>query len=95
MQLRWTEPAEKDLDTIAEYYRKEAGDLVAADNVLRIVRNVAALIDMPERTRPGRIPGTRELVFTDLPYLIPYRVKGDEIQILRVFHTARRPPSRW
>jgi toxin ParE1/3/4 len=26
---------------------------------------------------------------------VPYRVRGDAVQILRVFHTSRRPPQRW
>jgi plasmid stabilization system protein ParE len=28
-------------------------------------------------------------------YLVPYRVRGAEVQILRVFHTSRRPPQNW
>jgi len=35
--------------------------------------------------------GTRELVF--LPYIIPYRVRGDAIEILRIFHGAQRLPD--
>ncbi|MGY3929215.1 type II toxin-antitoxin system RelE/ParE family toxin [Aeromonas simiae] len=45
--------------------------------------------------RPGRVPGTRELVVQPYPFLIPYRVKGEEIHILRVFHTRLRLPSHW
>jgi len=25
----------------------------------------------------------------------PYRVRGGVVEILRVFHTSRRPPGRW
>jgi plasmid stabilization system protein ParE len=28
-------------------------------------------------------------------YLVPYRVRREEIEILRVFHTSRRLPQRW
>jgi toxin ParE1/3/4 len=52
------------------------------------------LIAQPHMGRPGRVPGTRELVVSDLPYVIPYRVRGHTIQILRVFHTARKWPAR-
>jgi len=41
------------------------------------------------------VPGTRELVVQPYPFLIPYRVKGEEIHILRVFHTRLRLPSHW
>ena len=41
----------------------------------------------------GRIAGTRELVISRFPYLIPYRVRGGSAEILRVFHTARQWPT--
>ncbi|WP_230407513.1 type II toxin-antitoxin system RelE/ParE family toxin [Plesiomonas shigelloides] len=44
--------------------------------------------------RPGRVPGTRELVVQPYPFLLQYRVQGDEIKILRVFHTRQRFPSQ-
>ena len=43
--------------------------------------------------RPGRVPGTRELVIPGTPYIVPYRVQGEAIQILRVYHSARRWPE--
>jgi len=27
--------------------------------------------------------------------VIPYRVRADVIEILRIFHASRRPPQRW
>ena len=95
MRLRWTEPAEHDLDKVYEYYVQEASERVAADNVLKIIHAVNSVIDMPAKTRAGRLSGTRELVLQDLPYIVPYRVVKDEVQILRVFHTAQQPPQKW
>jgi len=43
--------------------------------------------------RPGRVPGTRELVLPNFPYIIPYRVREQRVEILRVFHTARKWPQ--
>ena len=43
--------------------------------------------------RPGRVPGTRELVIGGLPYVIPYRMRDGAIEILRVLHTSRRWPD--
>jgi len=43
--------------------------------------------------RPGRVVGTRELVIGQLPYIIPYRVRESEIEVLRVLHTSRRWPG--
>ncbi|WP_431167794.1 type II toxin-antitoxin system RelE/ParE family toxin, partial [Tenacibaculum halocynthiae] len=52
------------------------------------------LSTQPAMGRPGRVPGTRELVVLPYPLLLPYRVQGDEIHILRVFHTRQRFPSQ-
>jgi toxin ParE1/3/4 len=54
---------------------------------------VDALAEHPAMGRSGRVPGTRELIITGTPYLIPYRVKGKVVEILRVFHGSRRWPS--
>jgi toxin ParE1/3/4 len=61
--------------------------------VLKIEESVTLLADHPELGRAGRVPGTRELVIPSTPYLIPYRVRGQRIDILRVFHGRRRWPS--
>ena len=50
------------------------------------------LTEEPHRGRAGRWPNTRELVVR--PYVIPYRVKGETVEILRVFHSAREWPER-
>ena len=34
--------------------------------------------------------GTRELVVPDTPYRVPYRVRGHAVEILHVFHGARK-----
>jgi toxin ParE1/3/4 len=95
VQLQWTEAAEQDLEQINAYYTEQAGSRIAAGNVLAIISNANTLLEMPNRSRPGRVPNTRELVLQDLPFLLPYRVAGDSIQILRVFHTARQQPGCW
>jgi toxin ParE1/3/4 len=43
--------------------------------------------------RPERVIGTRELVIGGLPYIIPYRVRVGDVEILRVLHTSRRWPG--
>ncbi|MDP2196877.1 MAG: type II toxin-antitoxin system RelE/ParE family toxin [Rhodocyclaceae bacterium] len=45
--------------------------------------------------RPGRVPGTRELVVTRFPYILPYRVREQAVEILRIFHTSRKWPQRF
>jgi toxin ParE1/3/4 len=44
--------------------------------------------------RPGRVAGTRELVTAGTPYIVPYRVAGDAVQIITVLHGAQNWPDR-
>ena len=94
MRIRWLRTALLNLDEAASC---TAGDDPAAArvNVARVLEAVAQLTDQPGLGRPGRVPRTRELVVSRTRYLVPYRVKGDAIEILRVFHTSRRLPKRW
>ena len=39
--------------------------------------------------------GTRELVVPGTSYHIPYRVRNDVVEVLRVFHAARRWPKEF
>jgi len=53
------------------------------------------LSDHPNAGRPGRVHGTRELVITDTPFILPYRVVRNTVQILRVLHGARKWPEQF
>ena len=57
-----------------------------------LLDRIELLADEPHRGRAGRWPHTRELVVP--PYVIPYRVKGQTVEVLRVFHGAREWPDR-
>lgn len=96
MQVKWLRKALQNLDDEAEYIAQE--DPAAARLVVtHIVKTINLLQDNPALGHPGRIPGTRELVVPDTRYIIPYRVSPrlQRIEILRIFHTSRRPPKRW
>ena len=95
MRRRWTEKADSDLDQIAAFYTSVANEWGAAENVVRLLNAVAPFDLMPKKSRPGRVPGTRALANPGLPYSVSYCVVASENQILRVFHTARKPPKTW
>lgn len=91
MRLRWAAPALRDLEEIGDYIARD--NPAAADRVVtQILNQTDALATHPHIGRPGRVPDTRELVVADTPYIVPYRVRGDEVQILAVLHGARRWP---
>ena len=49
------------------------------------------LTAVPQLGKPGRVPGTRELV-AHKRYVLVYEVAGNQILVLRVLHTARKWP---
>tara|TARA_R110000787_G_scaffold75747_11_gene167500 strand:+ start:1100 stop:1387 length:288 start_codon:yes stop_codon:yes gene_type:complete len=93
MALLWSPEALQDLTDIRAYIAQD--DPHAAKVVVeRIVRLVAEQVpDNPEIGRPGRVAGTRELVITRTPFVVPYRVREGAIDILRVYHAARMWPE--
>lgn len=93
MILVWTETAIRDLESVWDYLASEK--LSVADSQLeRILDAVETLAQYPELGRKGRIASTRELVITDTPFLVAYRVHKREVQMLAVLHGARRWPDR-
>jgi addiction module RelE/StbE family toxin len=90
-RVRWTKRALRRLDGIGAHIQKDNPD-AAARVVARIVSAVDMLTEFPATGRVGRINGTRELVLTDIPYIIPYRVEQD-VEILTVMHAHQRWPS--
>ncbi|MBV9331311.1 MAG: type II toxin-antitoxin system RelE/ParE family toxin [Alphaproteobacteria bacterium] len=81
-----------DLAALRAYIAQD--DPAAAQRVaLHIIRNVETLLPASRERAPGRVPGTRELVVPRTPYIVPYRIDGNTIQVLRVFHGARRWPD--
>lgn len=53
------------------------------------------LSEHPEMGRKGRVRGTRELVVPGIPYIVAYRIHDSAIQILSVYHAARKWPDRF
>jgi toxin ParE1/3/4 len=94
VKVKWLRTALRNLDDEASYIALDNA-LAAQTVVKRVLAAVAQLADQPGLGRPGRVPGTRELVVLKTRYIIPYRVQGETISILRVFHTSRRLPGRW
>ena len=93
MKLIWSPEALQDLSDIRAFIAQD--DPEAAKAI--VARIVALLQDQlprnPESGRAGRVAGTRELVVSGTPFVVPYRVRKPEIDILRVYHAARMWPE--
>ena len=92
--IEWSPQAIADLVSLRAYIAED--DKAAAQRIaLHIIRNIEELLsDNPNMGRAGRVPGTRELVVPRTPYIVPYRVRNNRIQVLRVYHGARKWPTR-
>jgi toxin ParE1/3/4 len=92
------------LEYSARYFRRldDISERIASDNptaarrvVSRIRTAVELLAATPEIGRPGRVTGTRELIIVGTPYIVPYRVKNDAVQIITILHGAQKWPDRF
>ena len=94
MRVRWGPRALENLDAEAACIARD--DPAAAVRIVHIIEETVDLLQRhPALGRPGRVAGTRELVIAGTPYIVPYRIRDKEVQVLRVFHGARRWPSKF
>jgi addiction module RelE/StbE family toxin len=70
----------------AQEYIAQDSPLAAQAVAQRIDEAARGLLDHPHIGRPGHVEGTRERVVSRTPYLIVYRVRGQEIELLRIWH---------
>jgi len=93
MRITWSRQAVDDLAEVHDYISRD--DTGPANTVVaRIVSLIETRLPAaPHMGRPGRVAGTRELVVPGTPFIVPYRVRSGEIEIVRVYHGARRWPS--
>jgi plasmid stabilization system protein ParE len=94
VRVRWVLKAIQNLANEAEFVGED-NPTAAADLIERVFEATDRLAKFPDMGRPGRVPGTRELVIAGLPYIIPYRVRAGDVEILRVFHAARKWPENF
>lgn len=92
MRIFWSPQARDDLRAIVLYIAEE-NPYAARSLQSRIKEHVKHLVDNPHIGRPGRVPGTRELVIATAPYIVPYWVLENRLEILRVYHGARKWPE--
>ena len=93
MKLVWFKRAVWDL-RLVQFYIAQENPQAARKTVNQIKDKVSLLTEQPGIGRLGRVPNTRELIIDHTPYILPYRVRDNTIEILRVFHTSREWPNK-
>jgi len=91
--IEWTEQATRHLDQAHDYITLSNSEEVAARITLYIVNSVQQLTTFPMSGRPGRVPGTRELVISNSPFVVAYSIEKERIVILAIYHGAQQWPE--
>ena len=90
LAVRWTANALAQLDTVTTYV--QARNFDAAERLRLLFEDAAERLSLnPYSHRPGRIPGTREVVVHP-NYVLVYRVGAEAIDVLALLHARQRYP---
>jgi plasmid stabilization system protein ParE len=94
MRVVYSPRASRDLEQIGAYYRTVADATIATDIAERIEYVIIRLGRQPlSAPRVVGRPDVRVALVLRYPYKIFYRVRSDNVEILHIRHTARRPWS--
>ncbi|HBO8800494.1 MULTISPECIES: type II toxin-antitoxin system RelE/ParE family toxin [Pseudomonadaceae] len=94
MQVKWLRRALSNLDEAVGRISKD-NPKAALDFVTAVINTVDRISDFPGLGKTGRVLGVREITVQGYPCIIPYRVAGDDWQILRVLHVHQQRPEEW
>lgn len=86
--------AKNDLEEIRSHLTKESPQ--ASKLVGETIKKSLSLLS--ENPYIGSIKDNEDILewhIPGIPYTLPYRIVGDQIQILRVFHEAQNKLSKW
>jgi toxin ParE1/3/4 len=92
VRVRWLRNALDNVQAEIEFVAQE-NQPAAVSLARELFEATDRLGKFPGVGRAGRVPGTRELVIPDTPHILPYRLRAGAVEILRVFHAARRWPE--
>jgi addiction module RelE/StbE family toxin len=90
MRIRWSPEAAADLERIAAYFEERSPD-TAQRLIQAIYKGIEDLQTFAQRGRPGLVPGTRELVFPALGFVV-YEITEDTVDVLRIVHGRQNWP---
>ena len=93
--IEWTEQATRQLDQAHDYIALSNSEDVAERITLQIMSSAQQLAAFPMSGRAGRVPGTREMVIPNTPFIAVCTIEKARIVILAVYHGAQRWPERF
>lgn len=94
MNLVLLRRALRDINGIHDFIA-QADPAAAIAVVERINKSLKLIESNPNAGHPTLERSIREWSVPGLPYVIPYRIKSAQIEILRIYHTSRKRPADW
>jgi len=86
--------AQKDLQEIKKYLSQKSPQ--ASKNVAgKIKKSLQLLREQPYIGHATENEHIFEWHIPQTPYTLPYRIMGDYVQILHVFHQSQQKPEQW
>ena len=92
MKIKWLRKSINNLEKIAQYIQQD-NPSASLQIVAKIQTSVNQLSEFPFMGRKGRIEGTRELIISNSPYIVIYRVQSNRVEILRILHSSQKFPT--
>jgi toxin ParE1/3/4 len=89
VKVRFLKRAVQDLINIDNFTRKES-PRGAARIGARIRKRADDLAQFPEQGTASDKVGVRQLYVAKTPYILVYRIKNDEVQIITILHASNR-----
>ncbi|TFG22170.1 MAG: type II toxin-antitoxin system RelE/ParE family toxin [Promethearchaeota archaeon] len=89
VEIEWSTTAQNDLNDIIDYIAQDSLEFALSfyDQVKEKLENLTEFPNMGRKVPELDDPNIRELIFRN--YRLIYRIMGDKIQIVRVFHGSR------
>jgi len=86
--LKWTTVAADELEAAQRYYH-DLNPAAARTLAQRLLGAAQLVQQQPHVGRSGMREGTREWVVSHTPYVLVYRVRAADVEIVHVWHAAR------
>jgi addiction module RelE/StbE family toxin len=92
MQVKWLRRALRNLEQARNYVFQD-NPTAAQELIIKIQNAANQLQNYPFMGKNGRVEGTKELIISNSPYILIYRIKEESVEVLRILHTSKRYPE--
>lgn len=93
MRIRYTKTALGQIDRALGYVA-ERSPRAAVDIEARLQEIIAFILEYSEAGEATSLAGARRIVLRPYPYILFYRVVGDQVVVSQFRHAARRRPLK-